>query len=507
MIIDVLTLFPAMVEANLGESIIGRARANGLVTIRTFNIRDYSEDKRHRVDDTPYGGGRGMLMAPQPIDACWHAAADGDAPDVKRHTVYLSPRGRTFTQKIAEEYSRYDHLILLCGHYEGVDQRVIDELVDEELSVGDYVLTGGEMPACIVADAVCRLIDGVLPLPECHEKESFEGGLLEYPQYTRPPVWHGVSVPEVLLSGHHANIEAWRHEESLKLTRERRPDLLPPEDREPQGSPRSQKKAPPQITEVTPHGSAGALQKLLSRVRYAVDKYGMIEDGDRIAVGVSGGKDSLALLCALAEMRAFYPKKYELTALMIDAGFDRSEYVAAHRREGAYSGDHAEVRELCRRLGVPFVIKRTEIARVVFDNRRESNPCSLCATMRRGALHDTTLALGCSKLALAHHYNDAVVTAMLILMFDGRFGCFSPVSFMSRKGLTVIRPLIYTEEKDVKVFVRRAGLPVETSPCPEDGNTQRAWMQEYLRDFDRGHRGINARVINALEKGKIDGWR
>lgn len=223
--IDILTLFPAMIEAVLGESIIGRARAAGTLDIRAHNIRDYSEDKRHRVDDTPYGGGRGMLMAAPPIWNCYAAVTADAEPVERRHVVYLSPRGRTFTQKIAEEYLAYDRLVLLCGHYEGVDQRIIDEIVDEELSVGDYVLTGGEMPACIVADCVCRLIDGVLPLPECHEKESFEDGLLEYPQYTRPPVFHGRAVPEVLLSGHHANIERWRREQSEALTAERRPDL------------------------------------------------------------------------------------------------------------------------------------------------------------------------------------------------------------------------------------------------------------------------------------------
>ena len=167
-----------------------------------------------------------MLMAAPPIYNCYQAVIADVPPNERRRVIYMSPRGRTFTQTVAKEFLAYDHLILLCGHYEGVDQRVIDEIVDEELSVGDYVLTGGELPACIVADCVCRLIDGVLPLPECHEKESFEDGLLEYPQYTRPPVWHGRAVPEVLLSGHHANIELWRRQQSQELTAERRPDLL-----------------------------------------------------------------------------------------------------------------------------------------------------------------------------------------------------------------------------------------------------------------------------------------
>ena len=224
--IDVMTLFPALIESVLGESIIGRARTAGLLDIRAYNIRDYSEDKHHRVDDTPYGGGRGMLMAAPPIYNCYEAIVKDAPADERRHVVYLSPRGRTFTQSIAKEFVTYDRLILLCGHYEGIDQRIIDEIVDEELSVGDFVLTGGEIPACLVADAVGRLIDGVLPLPECHEKESFEDGLLEYPQYTRPPVFHDRAVPEVLLSGHHANIEKWRREQSEAITAERRPDLL-----------------------------------------------------------------------------------------------------------------------------------------------------------------------------------------------------------------------------------------------------------------------------------------
>ena len=224
--IDVMTLFPALIESVLGESIIGRARTAGIVDIRAHNIRDYSEDKHHRVDDTPYGGGRGMLMAAPPIYNCYAAIVKEAPSNERRHVVYLSPRGRTFTQSIAKEFVTYDRLILLCGHYEGIDQRIIDEIVDEELSVGDFVLTGGEIPACLVADAVCRLIDGVLPLPECHEKESFEDDLLEYPQYTRPPVFHDRAVPEVLLSGHHANIEKWRRAQSEAITAERRPDLL-----------------------------------------------------------------------------------------------------------------------------------------------------------------------------------------------------------------------------------------------------------------------------------------
>lgn len=226
--IDIMTLFPEYVDFILSESIIGRARRAGILDIRTHNIRDYSEDKHRRVDDTPYGGGRGMLMAAPPIYRCYKAieaevSADTEA---RPYVIYMSPRGRTFTNEVARELSEKGTLVILCGHYEGVDERLIEEIVDEELSVGDYVLTGGELPACIVADAVGRLVDGVLALPECHENESFEDGLLEYPQYTRPAVWMDREVPEVLLSGHHANIEKWRRERSVELTKERRPDLL-----------------------------------------------------------------------------------------------------------------------------------------------------------------------------------------------------------------------------------------------------------------------------------------
>jgi len=243
------------------------------------------------------------------------------------------------------------------------------------------------------------------------------------------------------------------------------------------------------------------MQKLLSRVRFAADKYNMIEDGDRIAVGISGGKDSLALLCALAEMRVFYPKKYTLTAVTIDMGFSASESIAAP------AADYSAIRELCGRLNVPYAVKQTEIARIVFDKRKESNPCSLCARMRRGVLHDAVKELNCNKLALGHHYDDAVITTMLNLFFEGHFGCFSPVTDLSRKGLTMIRPFIYTEEKEIKAFVRRAALPVMKSPCPADGNTERELMKRYLGDFDHRHRGLYARIVGALERGEVDGWK
>ncbi len=222
---DILTLFPAMVETVLSESIIGRAQKNGILDVHAHNIRDYSENKHRRVDDTPYGGGRGMLMAAPPVWNCWQAVLAGAGESEQIRTIYLSPRGKTFTQEDAGRLAQYDRLILLCGHYEGIDQRAVDAVADEEISIGDYVLTGGELPACILADSVGRLIDGVLPEAECHEKESFEKYLLEYPQYTRPEVFRGEHVPEVLLSGHHENIDKWRLAKAEEVTRQRRPDL------------------------------------------------------------------------------------------------------------------------------------------------------------------------------------------------------------------------------------------------------------------------------------------
>ncbi len=221
---DILTLFPEQINAVLGESIIGRAQKNGLISVFAHDIRDYTTNKHKKVDDAPYGGGKGMLMATQPICDCFEAVCKMQG-EGKTKVIYMSPRGRIFNHSIAEEFSKYDNITILCGHYEGIDQRVIDEIVDEEISIGDYILTGGEIPACIVVDAVSRLVDGVLSDEICYEDESIASGLLEYPQYTRPPVFRGKEVPEVLLSGHHANIDAWRLERSLELTKERRPDL------------------------------------------------------------------------------------------------------------------------------------------------------------------------------------------------------------------------------------------------------------------------------------------
>lgn len=223
---DIMTLFPDFVDGILGESVIGRARKSGAIDVRCHNIRDYSEDKHRRVDDTPYGGGKGMLMMAPPIYSCYEAILGQSEGVRSRRVVYMSPAGKVFDQKKAEELSRYDQLIILCGHYEGVDQRIIDEIVDEEISVGDFVLTGGELPACLVTDSVARLCEGVLSDSECHEKESISSGMLEYPQYTRPFEFHGVCVPDVLISGNHANIDRWREEKARERTEKNRPDLL-----------------------------------------------------------------------------------------------------------------------------------------------------------------------------------------------------------------------------------------------------------------------------------------
>ena len=221
--IDIITLFPAMCETVMSESIIGRARKAGKVEIVCTDIRDFAGNKHNKVDDMPYGGGMGMVMAAQPIYDCYKSLYGEGEP--KPHLIYMSPKGRTFDQKRARELSELDRIVLLCGHYEGVDERVIEEIVDEELSIGDFVLTGGELPALAVADAVCRMLPGVLSDELCFEEESHFSGLLEYPQYTRPAEWHGKEVPEVLLSGNHAKIDEWRRMQSLIITAERRPDL------------------------------------------------------------------------------------------------------------------------------------------------------------------------------------------------------------------------------------------------------------------------------------------
>ena len=221
--IDIATLFPEMCEAILSESIVGRARKKGALEIYCHQIRDYTNDKHRRVDDIPYGGGMGMVMQADPIYNCYNAVCE--QLGAKPHTIYMTPKGSVFNQKKAVQLAQLDNIFLLCGHYEGVDQRILDKIVDEEISIGDYVLTGGELPAAVLTDAVARMCDGVLSSPECYQDESHFGGLLEYPQYTRPEIWQEEAVPSVLLSGHHKNIAEWRFKKSLEITKEKRPDM------------------------------------------------------------------------------------------------------------------------------------------------------------------------------------------------------------------------------------------------------------------------------------------
>ena len=218
--IDILTLFPEMFSA-LNESILGRAQKNGKIEINVVNIRDYTEDKHLKCDDYPFGGGAGMVMMPQPIGS----AIEAIDPNHEAHRIYLSPKGETLKQQKVFSLISYDWLVLLCGHYEGVDQRVIDLFIDEEISIGDYVLTGGELPAMVLCDCVCRYVDGVISTSSLVD-ESFSDNLLEYPQYTRPKEYKGLCVPEVLSSGDHAKVDEWRRREAMKLTKEKRPDLL-----------------------------------------------------------------------------------------------------------------------------------------------------------------------------------------------------------------------------------------------------------------------------------------
>ena len=222
--IEILSLFPDIINAYVSESIIGRGIKNKAIQINCTNIRDFSNNKHRKVDDAPFGGGYGMVMTCQPIVDCFRTVVSRLSG--RTRSIYLSPQGSVFTQDKAKELVEYDNLILICGHYEGVDERAITLCADEEISVGDYVLTGGELPALIISDCVARLVPGVLPAEECFSDESLENGLLEYPQYTRPRVFEGLEVPEVLLSGHEANIKKWRYEQSLERTLRKRPDLL-----------------------------------------------------------------------------------------------------------------------------------------------------------------------------------------------------------------------------------------------------------------------------------------
>ena len=235
------------------------------------------------------------------------------------------------------------------------------------------------------------------------------------------------------------------------------------------------------------------IQRILSYVRRAADDYNMIEDGDRICVGVSAGKDSLTLLIALAELRRFYTKKYTLCAATIDLGFDGADY--------------SEISELCRRLNIEYKVVQTQIGKVVFDIRKESSPCSLCAKMRRGALHNAAKEMGCNKVALGHHFDDTIETFMLNLFYEGRIGCYSPVTYLSNTELYLIRPMVYVPEKIVRYFANKAGVPVAESKCPADKNTERESMKQLLRQLEKDNKGLRHRIFGAIQKGNVDGFK
>ena len=234
------------------------------------------------------------------------------------------------------------------------------------------------------------------------------------------------------------------------------------------------------------------IERLLSRTRKAVEEYSMIEDGDRIAVGVSGGKDSLALLCALAKLKRVLGIDYTVVAITIDMGLEGMDF--------------SKIADLCQDLGVEYHIIKTQIYEIIFKVREEKSPCSLCSRMRRGALHDACKELGCNKLALGHHYDDVVETFMLNLFFEGRIGAFRPVTYLSRKDLTMIRPLIYAPEREIKSFAKGASLPIVETKCPADGNTERAKMKDYLAIFEKEHHGLYHRILGAIQRGEIDGF-
>ncbi len=234
------------------------------------------------------------------------------------------------------------------------------------------------------------------------------------------------------------------------------------------------------------------MQKMLSYVRRAADHYHMIEEGDRIAVGVSGGKDSLTLLTALAQLRRFYPKKFEVVAITLEMGYEDMDF--------------SPVVELCRRLEVEYIRVPTQIKQIVFDIRKEENPCSLCATLRRGALHEAALAAGCHKVALGHHFDDAVETYMLSLFYEGRISCFKPVTYLDRKGVTLIRPLLYVPEYMVRSFARRYNMPVVFNPCPADGKTKREDVKTLLKTLEQQFPGVRDRVFGAMQRYPLDGW-
>ncbi len=237
------------------------------------------------------------------------------------------------------------------------------------------------------------------------------------------------------------------------------------------------------------------MQRMLSYIRRACDDYHMIQDGDKIAVGVSGGKDSVLLLSALAAMRRFYPQKYELSAIILDPQFNGKET------------DYAPIEKLCEELSVPLTIKRTHIGEIVFDERKEKSPCSLCARMRRGALHDAALELGCKKLALGHHKNDVVETFLMNLFSEGRIGCFSPVTYLSRKDIHMIRPLVYTPEAEITAAAERLCLPIVKSRCPADGATLRQRTKEKLAAMEKENPDVTEKVFGALVRSGLDGWK
>ena len=236
------------------------------------------------------------------------------------------------------------------------------------------------------------------------------------------------------------------------------------------------------------------MKRLLSYARRGIDDYNMIEEGDKIAVGVSAGKDSLTLLCAMAALRRFYPKKFELIAITIDMGF-----------EGGM--DFEPIKKLCEELDVPYYIIPTEIYKIIFEVRKEKNPCSLCAKMRRGALHTAAKELGCNTVALGHHFDDVVETFMLNLFFEGRLGCFQPVTYLSNTEITLIRPMIYMPEKDVRYFASKNVIPVQKSPCPADGNTEREEMKKLIASLERENKGLRYRIFGALQRGEVDGFK
>ncbi len=235
------------------------------------------------------------------------------------------------------------------------------------------------------------------------------------------------------------------------------------------------------------------MKRILSYVRRGVDDYGMIKDGDKIAVGVSAGKDSLALLCAMAELRRFYPNKFELCAITVDMGFD--------------GADFSGIKAFCDSLNVEYHIVPTQISKIIFDVRKEKNPCSLCAKMRRGALYNFAKELGCTSVALGHHFDDVVETFMLNLFYEGRLGCFQPVTYLSNTDIYLIRPMIYMPEKDVRYFASKNALPVVKSPCPADGNTEREQMKQLLHSLEKENKGLRYRIFGAIQRGEIDGFK